>query len=63
MATKTTKFDAADYLDSEEAIVAYVTDALEAGNPAEIQLALGTVARAAGVVRLEKSAGVDRENS
>jgi len=63
MATKTTKFDAADYLDSEEAIAAYVTDALETGGPAEIQLALDTVAHAVGVVSLENSASVGRKNS
>ncbi len=63
MATKTTKFDAADYLDSEEAIAAYLNDALETGSPAEIRLALGTVARTVGVVRLEKSSNVDRESA
>lgn len=63
MATKITKFDAADYLDSEEAIAAYLNDALETGSPSEIQLALGTAARTVGVVKLGKSTGVDRENS
>ena len=62
MSTKTTKFDAADYLDSEEAIAVYLNDALETGSPAEIQLALGTVARAIGVAKLAKSAGVGRES-
>src|SRR5437016_14297526 len=36
MALKTTRFDSADYLDSDEAISAYAEEALETGDPAFI---------------------------
>jgi len=41
------KFDPAEYLDSDEAIAAYMTEALETGDPAFVADALGVVARAA----------------
>lgn len=45
--TLTTKpFDAAEYLDSEEAIIAYLTDALACKDNAVIQQALHTAVRA-----------------
>ena len=47
MAVKTTRFDSAEYLDSDEAISAYLEEALETDDPAFITQALGTVARAA----------------
>src|SRR5258708_24629624 len=43
---RTTRFDAADYLDSEERQVAYITAALENGDPNFLRDALGLVARA-----------------
>ena len=44
--TKTTRFDAADYLDTEERQVAYVTATLESGDADFVRDALGLVARA-----------------
>ena len=38
------KFDAADYLDDEEAIAAYLSEALETGDSDYISHALNTVA-------------------
>ena len=43
---RTTRFDAADYLDSEERQVAYITAALETGDANFVRDALGLVARA-----------------
>jgi probable addiction module antidote protein len=43
---RTTRFDAADYLDSEERQVAYITTALETGDANFVRDALGIVARA-----------------
>lgn len=44
--TKFTAFDAADYLDNEETIAAYLTAALEDENPDMFLVAVNDVARA-----------------
>jgi probable addiction module antidote protein len=49
--TKTKPFDPAEYLDDNDAIAAYMGDALESGDPAFVADALGVVARAHGMVR------------
>lgn len=59
---KTTQFDAADYLDSEERQVAYVTAALETGDADFVRDALGLIARARGMSGIAKSAGLNRES-
>jgi probable addiction module antidote protein len=59
---KTTRFDAADYLDTEERQVAYITEALEAGDADFVRDALGLVARARGMSEIAKSAGLNRES-
>lgn len=59
---KTTRFDAADYLDSEERQVAYIAAALESGEPDFIRDALGLVARARGMAEIAKKAGLNRES-
>jgi probable addiction module antidote protein len=61
MALKTTAYDTADYLDSEEAIVAYLKLAFEEGDAADIRSALGKVAKARGMTGLSKETGVARE--
>jgi probable addiction module antidote protein len=61
MAIETAKWDAAEYLDDEEAIVAYVEAAFEDGDPEIIKHALGNVARARGMTSIAKDAGVTRE--
>jgi probable addiction module antidote protein len=59
---KTTRFDAAEYLDSEERQVAYITAALETGDADFARDALGIVARARGMGQVAKSAGLNRES-
>jgi probable addiction module antidote protein len=59
---KTTRFDAADYLDSEERQVAYITVALESGDAEFVRDALGVVAKARGMGEIAKSAGLNRES-
>jgi len=59
---KTTRFDAADYLDSEERQVAYITTALETGDADFVRDALGIVARARGMGEIAKNAGLNRES-
>ena len=60
--SKTTRFDAADYLDTEERQVAYITAALETGDADFVRDALGLVARARGMGEIAKSAGLNRES-
>lgn len=55
------KFDAAPYLDSEAAIAAYLTDILEASDPALLATALGDIARARGIGENAKASGITRE--
>ena len=62
MMRKTTKFDAADYLDTEERQVAYITSALETGDADFVRDALGIVARARGMGEIAKNAGLNRES-
>ena len=62
MMPKTTRFDAADYLDTEERQVAYITTALESGDADFIRDALGLVARARGMGAIAKKAGLNRES-
>src|SRR5438132_930395 len=59
---KPTRFDAADYLDTEERQVAYITVALETGDADFVRDALGLVARARGMSEIAKSAGLNRES-
>jgi probable addiction module antidote protein len=61
MAIEITKWDVAEFLDSDEAIAAYIDAAFEDGHPAVIKNALGAVARARGMTSVAKEAGVTRE--
>ncbi len=62
MGIKTKKWDPAEHLDSEEAIVAYVDAALEDGDPALIAAALGDVARSRGMSQVSRETGLSRES-
>jgi probable addiction module antidote protein len=53
---KVSKFDAADYLDHQEAVAAYLTEALEAGDSDYICHACNAVARAKDMTDLVKEA-------
>jgi probable addiction module antidote protein len=59
---KTTRFDATDYLDTEERQVAYIAAALESGDADFVRDALGLVARARGMGGIAKKAGLNRES-
>ncbi|MBM3555908.1 MAG: putative addiction module antidote protein [Alphaproteobacteria bacterium] len=61
MPTKTTKFDPARYLKSPKQQAELLTDAMATGDARYIATALGTVARARGMSKLARSAGVTRE--
>lgn len=60
-APKTTRFDAADYLNTEERQVAYIAAALESGDADFVRDALGLVARARGMSKIAKKAGLNRK--
>ena len=60
--TQFTPFDAADYLDDEETIAAYLSEALEDPDPDTFLMAVRTVARARGMAQLAKDAGLGRES-
>ncbi len=57
-----TPFDAADYLDNEVTIAAYLTGALEDPEPDAFLMAVRTVARARGTTQLAKDSGLGRES-
>lgn len=59
---KLVPFDAARYLDDNEAIAEYVTVVLEANDPDFLLLALSDVARAKGMAQVAKDAGLGRES-
>ena len=55
------EFDASKYLKDDEMIRAYLAQAFEAGDPVEIQAALGDVAKARGMSVLARDSGIKRE--
>ncbi len=59
---KTPPFDAADYLDDEQTIAAYLSASLEDPNPDVFLTAVRDVARARGMSQLARSAGLGRES-
>lgn len=56
------KFDATDYLDSEEMIAEYLTAALEDENPDVFLAALADVAKVRGISAIAQSTGLGRES-
>lgn len=61
-ARKLVAFDAARYLDDDEAIAEYVTAVLEAEDPDLLLLALNDIARAKGMTQVARDAGLGRES-
>jgi probable addiction module antidote protein len=64
MATKTTKWDAADYLDTPQDIAHYIEACIQddPGDGSLIRTALGDVARAKGMTQIARDCGVGRES-
>ena len=62
MALATTVFDPADYLDDDEAIAAYIDEALATDDSAFIARCIGDVARARGMGKIASETGLAREN-
>lgn len=59
---KTTRFDAAEYLDTPELQAEYISVALETGDAAFVRDAIGIVARARGMSKVARAAGLNRES-
>jgi probable addiction module antidote protein len=55
------EFDAAEYLENEEAIAEYLTAMIETGDPAMLAAALGDIARARGMSDIAEASGLTRE--
>lgn len=61
MALETTPWDVAEFLKSDEAIEAYLEAAFEEGDLTFIAVALGNIARAKGMTKVARDAGITRE--
>jgi probable addiction module antidote protein len=59
---KTIPWNSAEHLKSDEDIACYLEAVFEDGDPALIAHALGVVARAKGMTRIAKKAGLGRES-
>ena len=55
------RYDTADYLQTEEDIAAYLEAAMEDGDPALVIAALGDVARARNMSELARETGLTRQ--
>ena len=60
--TNFTPFDAADYLDNDETVAAYLSAALDDDDPDLFLTAVKDVARARGMTQLAKDTGLGRES-
>jgi len=57
---KTSKFDIADYLDSNEMIAEYINAVLSEGNDSDIITAIGHVAKSIGMTKIAQETGLSR---
>ena len=58
---KLTEFDVAEYLDTDELQILYLDEAAKENDPAALIKAIDTVARAKGMTKTAKEAGISRE--
>jgi probable addiction module antidote protein len=56
----TSKFEIADYLDSNEMIAEYLNAVLEEGDESEVVIAIGHVAKAIGMTKIAEETGMSR---
>lgn len=57
---KTSKFDIADYLDSNEMIAEYLNSVLEEGDNSDVITAIGHIAKAIGMTKIADETGMSR---
>ena len=60
--SKTKPYDAAEYLETEDDMAAYLQAALKEGDPALVIHALGNIARARGMSQIARDTGLCRES-
>ncbi|WP_262249375.1 addiction module antidote protein [Parapedobacter soli] len=56
----TSKFDIADYLDSNEMIAEYLNAVLEEGSDTDVITAIGHIAKAVGMTKIAEETGMSR---
>lgn len=61
MPLSTSRFDAAQFLETPEDVAIFLEDAFDEGNPSDIAHALGTVARSRGMTALAEQTGLTRQ--
>ena len=59
---QTYPWDAADHLETKEAMAEYLEAALEDGDPALVVAALGDIARSKGMTNIARETGLGRES-
>lgn len=62
MAVTLRRWDASDYLETGEDVLAYLDEAARSGDPTLLQAALGDIAKAKGMAEIARAAGVGRES-
>ena len=58
---KTSPWDMADHVQSDEDMIAYLEAALEEGDPALVTATIGHIARARGMTHIARESGLGRE--
>ncbi|HOD87399.1 MAG: putative addiction module antidote protein [Bacteroidota bacterium] len=59
---ETSKFDIADYLDSNEMIAEYLNTVLAEGDDSDVIVAIGHVAKSMGMTKIAKETGLSRSS-
>lgn len=57
---ETSKFDIADYLDSEEMIAEFLNTVLEDGDSSDLIVAIGHIAKSIGMTKIAEKTGMSR---
>src|SRR5690554_7790054 len=57
---ETSKFDLANYLDSEEMIAEYLNTILEDGDSSDLIVAIGHIAKSIGMTKIAEKTGMSR---
>ena len=59
---ETSKFDLADYLDSNEMITEYLNTVLAEGNDSDVIVAIGHIAKSIGMTKIAQETGLSRSS-
>ena len=62
MTVELSDFDTSHYLDNEEVIAEYLSQVLADGDPDELLLAIGNIAKARGMTKIANDSGLGRES-